>query len=105
MRRRELLGSLAAASSGAFGAARRAPRFDCGCALAPGSGVPPGSDVFKDVGSKLRITGMKAARRVSRLRIQSAASSRPATGPSSCSKARVRSAGKRSPAPTAPTYS
>src|SRR5437899_10843855 len=59
MRRRELLGSLAAASSGAFGASRRAPRFDCGCALAPGSGVPPGSDVFKDVGSKLRITGMK----------------------------------------------
>src|SRR5947207_3242285 len=53
MRRRELLGSLAAAAS------RRAPRFDCGCALAPGSGVPPGSDVFKDVGSKLRITGMK----------------------------------------------
>src|SRR5262245_56721034 len=59
MRRRELLGSLAAASSGAFGASRRAPRFDCGCALAPGSGVPPGYDVFKDVGSKLRITGMK----------------------------------------------
>src|SRR5262249_13429436 len=59
MRRRELLGSLAAASSGAFAASRRAPRFDCGCALAPGSGAPPGSDVFKDVGSKLRITGMK----------------------------------------------
>src|SRR5258708_5590699 len=59
MRRRDLRGSLAAASSGAFGAARRAPRFDCGCALAPGSGAPPGSDVFKDVGSKLRITGMK----------------------------------------------
>ena len=59
MRRRELLGSLAAASSGVFGASRRAPRFDCGCALAPGSGAPPGSDVFKDVGSKLRITGMK----------------------------------------------
>ena len=58
MRRRELLGSLAAASA-LGGSPRRASRLDCGCALAPGSALPPGSDVFKDVGSKLRITDMK----------------------------------------------
>src|SRR3954454_14825745 len=34
-------------------------RIGCGCDLAPVAALPPGSDVFKDVGSKLRITGMK----------------------------------------------
>lgn len=63
MRRRELLGALAAAG-GLTGASRRPavrPLTDCGCALQVkhSTAVPPGSDVFKDVGSKLRITGMK----------------------------------------------
>jgi len=31
----------------------------CGCAFAPAAAIPPGSEVFKDVGSKLRITDMK----------------------------------------------
>src|SRR5437879_4199131 len=59
MRRRELLGSLAAASGALGNSRRRSSRLDCGCALAPGSAAPPGSDVFKDVESKLRITDMK----------------------------------------------
>lgn len=58
MRRRELLGSLAAAT-GLLGGPRAAPRLGCDCAFLPASAVPPGSDVFKDVGSKLRITAMK----------------------------------------------
>ena len=58
MRRRELLGSLAAAT-GLLGGPRSAPRLGCDCAFLPASAVPPGSDVFKDVGSKLRITAMK----------------------------------------------
>src|SRR6266545_1338090 len=61
MRRRELLASLAAAS-GVLRGSPRASRLDCGCALAQvqlSKAMPPGSDVFKDVGSKLRITGMK----------------------------------------------
>src|SRR5262245_40597740 len=59
MRRRELLGSLAAATGALGNSRRRTPRFDCGCALAQGSAAPAGSAVFKDVGSKLRITDMK----------------------------------------------
>ncbi len=62
MRRRELLGSLAAARRRCE--ASSADRsLGCDCALAPrcrgSAAVPPGSDVFKDVGSKLRITDMK----------------------------------------------
>jgi galactonate dehydratase len=58
MRRRELLGSLAAAPALLGGSP---PEFGlgCGCALLPAATTPPGSDVFKDVGSKLRITGMR----------------------------------------------
>src|ERR1700752_2566106 len=61
MRRRDLLGALGALS--ASGARLRGGRRDrtigCGCAFAPASAIPPGSEVFKDVGSKLRITGMQ----------------------------------------------
>ena len=57
MKRRQFLGSLAM-TAGMRGA-RGGSRLDCGCALAPASAIPPGSDVFKDVGSKLRITAMK----------------------------------------------
>jgi galactonate dehydratase len=55
--RREFLGAVAAA--GALKDRRRSFRIGCGCDLAPAAALPPGSDVFKDVGSKLRITGMK----------------------------------------------
>src|SRR6202167_2139210 len=68
MRRREMLAALAAA-----GALRGTPSgkalpvaapvrksgIGCGCAFAPAAAIPPGSEVFKDVGSKLRITDMK----------------------------------------------
>src|SRR5579862_5961757 len=58
MRRREMLGALAAA--GALHASpRRKSGIGCGCAFAPASAIPPGSEVFKDVGSQLRITDMK----------------------------------------------
>jgi galactonate dehydratase len=57
MRRREMLGFFAAAA--ATGRAQRIPQIGCGCAMAPASMVPPGSEVFKDTGSKLRITDMK----------------------------------------------
>src|SRR4249919_2780271 len=58
MKRRNLLGMFAAA--GAMGANRRR-LVDCGCApqVQRSKAMPPGSDVFKDVGSKLRITDMK----------------------------------------------
>jgi galactonate dehydratase len=58
MRRRAFLGSFAAGASG-LGAADHSYRVGCGCAMAPASAVPPGSEVFKDTGSKLRITDMK----------------------------------------------
>src|ERR1035438_5061335 len=63
MRRRDILSALAAAGT-LTGASRRHasnPLTDCGCALQVqhSSAQPPGSDVFKDVGSKLRITDMK----------------------------------------------
>ncbi|MCI0362933.1 MAG: hypothetical protein L0219_03575, partial [Phycisphaerales bacterium] len=60
MRRRDLIGSLAAAPA-ALGAPGRVSRQSCDCApqVRLSSAQPPGSDVFKDVGSKLRITGMK----------------------------------------------
>jgi galactonate dehydratase len=63
MRRRRFLGGLAAAGGAAMGGWDRAhaeARIGCGCAMAPAPTlVPPGSEVFKDTGSKLRITAMK----------------------------------------------
>ena len=59
MRRRDLLGALAAAGAMHGSPKRRDVKLGCGCAFAPASEVPPGSDVFKDLGSKLRITDMK----------------------------------------------
>ena len=56
MRRREVLALLAA---GTASGSRRKAEIGCGCAFAPQSAIPPGSPVFKDTGSKLRITGMK----------------------------------------------
>src|SRR5450631_1027542 len=58
MKRRNLLGMFAAA--GAMGANRRR-LVDCGCApqVQRSKAMPPGSDVFKDVGSNLRITNMR----------------------------------------------
>ena len=65
MKRRNLLGMFAAA--GAMGANRRR-LADCGCAMQVqhSKAMPPGSDVFKDVGSKLRITNMQRVRRHAR---------------------------------------
>jgi galactonate dehydratase len=63
MKRRELLGALAAAGTLTGAGRRRAVNAptDCGCALQVqhSKATPPGSDVFESVGSKLRITGMK----------------------------------------------
>ena len=58
MKRRNLLGMFAAA--GAMGANRRR-LADCGCTMQVqrSKAMPPGSDVFKDVGSNLRITNMR----------------------------------------------
>ena len=63
MKRRNLLGMFAAA--GAMGANRRRLLADCGCAMQVqhSKAMPPGSDVFKDVGSKLRITEHAGVRR------------------------------------------
>lgn len=60
MRRRQFLGSLAALGTmrGA-GKEHHSFRIGCGCAMQPEAAIPPGSDVFKQVGSKLRITDMK----------------------------------------------
>jgi galactonate dehydratase len=57
MRRRDVLGLLAAGATQASSSRKRPSA--CDCALAPQSALPPGSEVFKDVGSKLRITGMQ----------------------------------------------
>jgi galactonate dehydratase len=63
MRRREILAALAGVSAlgqSARPASKKKSGFDCECAFLPAAaGVPPGSEAFKDVGSKLRITGMK----------------------------------------------
>jgi galactonate dehydratase len=64
MKRRDLLGALAAAGTLTGASGRRAPRkpaADCGCAfqVQVSKTKPPGGEAFKDVGSKLRITGMK----------------------------------------------
>ena len=59
MKRREFLGSFAAAAGGLGSPRRHSYRIGCDCAMAPQSALPPGSEVFKDVGSKLRITGVK----------------------------------------------
>jgi L-alanine-DL-glutamate epimerase-like enolase superfamily enzyme len=53
-----MLGALAAAGTLA-GAPTRKTGIGCGCAFAAASAIPPGSEVFKDVGSKLRVTDMK----------------------------------------------
>src|SRR5271169_2401866 len=58
MRRREMLGALTAAGA-LRGSSARKSGIGCGCAFAPASAIPPGSEVFKDVGSKLRITDIK----------------------------------------------
>src|SRR6478752_971725 len=57
MIRREFLGAVAATAG--LKQRRHSFRLGCGCDLAPAAALPPGSDVFKDVGSKLRITDMK----------------------------------------------
>ena len=59
MIRREFLGAVAAAATELKSPRRNSFRIGCGCDLAPAAALPPGSDVFEDVGSKLRITGMK----------------------------------------------
>ena len=65
MKRRDLLGSLAAAGalSGVLGRRSTAAGLpsNCGCALQiqTSKTLPPGGEAFKDTGSKLRITGMK----------------------------------------------
>jgi len=61
MRRRELLGALAAGALHGSPARSKARKsgIGCDCAFAPASAIPPGSEVFKDVGSKLRITDLK----------------------------------------------
>jgi galactonate dehydratase len=59
MRRRQFLEAVAAAA-GALGSPPHLRAQDCPCAVGdhPAS-MPPGSDAFKNVTSKLRITGMK----------------------------------------------
>ena len=63
MKRRELLGAFAAAGAMSAASRRRNAKMlaDCGCALQVqrSKATPPGSDVFKDAGSKLRITNMQ----------------------------------------------
>jgi galactonate dehydratase len=60
MKRRDVLGGLLGmTATGAMPKSSRKRDFGCDCALAPQSALPPGSAVFKDVGSKLRITGMQ----------------------------------------------
>lgn len=63
MKRRTLLGSLAAAGmTASIGQTRRNPIRDaCGCApqIKRSTDTPPGSTAFQNVGSKLRVTGMK----------------------------------------------
>lgn len=64
MKRRNLLGAFA--SAGFAGAATPVgrgarPAFDCGCSMqvTRSSGKPPGTEAFRNVGSKLRITNMQ----------------------------------------------
>ena len=62
MRRRDWISAMGA--TGLLKGATPGAQIGCGCAFAPqevvGSpGIPPGSQAFKDVGSKMRITGMK----------------------------------------------
>jgi galactonate dehydratase len=64
MRRRTLLGSLAAGiTARGLGQTRRSQpiRDACGCApqVIRSSDMPPGSAAFRDIGSKLRVTGLK----------------------------------------------
>src|ERR1051325_11401939 len=66
MKRRAFFGSVAAAAAAgglqAAGKARKPlPQYSigCDCSLQAAAATPPGLAAFKDVGSKLRITGMK----------------------------------------------
>src|SRR5580700_11233326 len=60
MKRRDVLGGLLGmTATGAMQGSSKKRPLGCDCALAPQSALPPGSAVFKDVGSKLRITGMQ----------------------------------------------
>src|SRR5580704_17761622 len=56
MGRRDMLGIFAAS---AMQGSPQKRNLGCDSVLAPQSALPPGSQVFKDVGSKLRITGMQ----------------------------------------------
>ncbi|HMF75119.1 MAG TPA: galactonate dehydratase [Bryobacteraceae bacterium] len=59
MKRRQFLGAVAAAA-GSLGTSSAAAGQNCPCVTSgPPSEMPPGSGDFKDVGSKLRITGVK----------------------------------------------
>jgi len=58
MKRRQFLGGFAGAA-GALGIGSGANGPGCGCSLVPAAALPPGSDAFKDVGSKIRITDIK----------------------------------------------
>src|SRR5215471_11908772 len=66
MKRRAFFGSVAAAAAAGGLQAAGKPRkpvpqysIGCDCSLQVASAAPPGLAAFKDVGSKLRITGMK----------------------------------------------
>ena len=65
MKRRAFFGSVAAAAAGGLQAAGKSGKplhqysIGCDCSLQVASAVPPGLAAFKNVGSKLRITGMK----------------------------------------------
>jgi galactonate dehydratase len=61
MKRRHLLGAFAAAGATGGAPASRRLLNDCGCALQirTSKTKPPGGEVFRDVGSKLRITNMQ----------------------------------------------
>ena len=61
MKRRHFLGGLAGAAGLTAAPARKPLSTDCGCALFSDTplGVVPGLAAFKDVGSKVRVTGMK----------------------------------------------
>jgi galactonate dehydratase len=57
--RRQFLGAVASAAMELKSPRRNSFRIGCGCDFAPAAALPPGSNVFGSVGSKLRITGMK----------------------------------------------
>ena len=61
MRRRDILGAIAAAGVLSGATPRRVRLPDCGCApqIRTASDKPPGGAAFRDVGSKLRITNLQ----------------------------------------------